>query len=59
MTGWYQGDYRENADKCAWKYGKMIRARDGTYSNVMLNGERFLIQENWVNARGGYCDVHY
>jgi len=24
-----------------------------------LGGDDYLIQQNWVNAAGGYCDVAY
>jgi hypothetical protein len=27
--------------------------------NVTLGGKQYLIQQNWVNASGGYCAMHY
>jgi hypothetical protein len=48
----------ENADKCAWKFGTTYTA-NGALANANLGGFDYLIQQNWVNAGGGYCAMSY
>jgi len=49
-AGWYFGDTgHEIGDECAWQFGTL--AADG--SNVVLNGARFIVQEEWSNAASG------
>ena len=31
----------------------------GSIANMQLAGLNFLIQQNWVNASGGYCALQY
>jgi hypothetical protein len=59
LNAWY--DYRgsENADKCAWTFGTESTASNGSKYNVTLGGKQWLIQQNWVNANGGYCAMSY
>lgn len=49
-TGWYDGQYDENADKCAWAFGST--------SLTFSNGSQWRVQGNWSNAahdaNGGY-----
>jgi hypothetical protein len=46
----------ENADLCVWTFGATSTAADGSlYNFVGGSGTQWLIQENWVNALGGYC----
>ena len=49
-TGWYEGQYSENADKCAWAFGST--------SVTFSNGTQWRVQGNWSNAahdaNGGY-----
>jgi hypothetical protein len=59
FTGWYDRRGYENADKCAWKFGTTYKTSNGAYANVNLNGVDYLIQQNWVNAGGGYCAMAY
>jgi len=46
----------ENADRCAWTFGGEYSS-GGARANVRLGARDFLIQQNWVNADGGYCDM--
>jgi hypothetical protein len=59
LNAWY--DYRgnENADKCAWTFGSESTASNGSKYNMVIAGYQFLIQQNWVNASGGYCAKSY
>lgn len=58
LNAWYDGSGYENADKCAWTFGT-ISGSNGAQYNMTLGNRHFLIQQNWVNAGGGYCDVKY
>jgi hypothetical protein len=55
LNAWYDNQGEENADKCAWTFGTTYRAGNGSLANMNLGGLDFLIQQNWVNAAGGYC----
>ena len=59
LNAWYDKRGYENADKCAWKFGATYTAANGSYANMNLGGKDYLIQQNWVNANGGYCDLIY
>lgn len=61
LNAWYDRRGQENADKCAWTFGTTSTAQNGSRYNVMLggSGNKFLIQQNWVNASGGYCAMQY
>ena len=58
---WYFDDNgNENADECAWQFGATFGVGTaGAHANVKLGTRYFLLQENWVNAGGGYCAVGY
>lgn len=56
-TGWYDSSGAENADKCAWTFGSIYKAPNGAWSNVKIGGMDYLIQQNWLNAGGGYCSM--
>jgi len=56
--GWFDSRGRENSDKCVNKFGPLYRTSTG-WANVTLNGRDYLIQQNWVNADGGYCALAY
>jgi hypothetical protein len=58
INAWYQGRYQENADKCAWTFGSTYSA-NGALANMQLGTRDYLIQQNWVNAAGGYCAKSY
>lgn len=50
FNGWYYQDTdHEIADECVWRFGTV--AGDG--SNILLNGDKYLVQEMWSNKAGG------
>ncbi|HEX6838016.1 MAG TPA: hypothetical protein VF334_15670 [Polyangia bacterium] len=59
LNAWYDRRGNENADKCAWTFGTESTASNGSKYNVTLGGASYLIQQNWVNASGGYCAMSY
>jgi len=59
LNAWYDRRGYENADKCAWTFGSTQTATNGAKYNMTLGGTKYLIQQNWVNASGGYCAVAY
>ncbi|HZU23081.1 MAG TPA: hypothetical protein VE998_09640 [Terriglobales bacterium] len=60
LNAWYDSRGNENADKCAWTFGNMSTASNGSlYNFTGASGTRWLIQRNWVNASGGYCAMSY
>jgi len=59
LDAWYDRRGAENADKCAWTFGATSTASNGSQYNVTLGGKHYLIQQNWVNASGGYCAMSY
>jgi hypothetical protein len=54
LNAWYDRRGAENADKCAWTFGTTYTV-GGAKANMRLGQRDFLIQQNWVNAAGGYC----
>jgi hypothetical protein len=59
-NAWYDSRGQENADKCAWTFGTTSAASNGSkYNLVGRSGTQWLIQQNWVNASGGYCAMSY
>jgi len=59
LNAWYDSRGYENADKCAWTFGRTYVTSNGSTANVKLGSSDFLIQQNWVNASGGYCAMSY
>jgi hypothetical protein len=59
LNAWYDRRGRENADKCAWTFGATYVTANGALANMNLGGADYLIQQNWVNASGGYCALSY
>jgi hypothetical protein len=59
LNAWYDHRGYENADKCAWTFGSTYTVSNGSTANVQLGSRDFLIQQNWVNASGGYCAMSY
>lgn len=53
-TAWYDNRGYENADKCAWTFGTTASNGTGVY-NITVGAKQFLVQQNWVNASGGFC----
>jgi hypothetical protein len=54
LNAWYDKRGAENADKCAWTFGSTY-ASGGASANMKLGTRDYLIQQNWVNASGGFC----
>jgi hypothetical protein len=54
LNAWYDQRGAENADKCAWTFGSTYAA-SGALANMKLGTRDYLIQQNWVNASGGFC----
>jgi Phosphate-induced protein 1 conserved region len=59
LNAWYDRRGEENADKCAWTFGATYTASNGALANMKLGTRDYLIQQNWVNASGGYCSKSY
>ena len=59
LNAWYDSRGAENADKCAWTFGTMFTAPNGSKYNMTLGSRNYLIQRNWVNASGGFCATAY
>ena len=59
LNAWYDSTGAENADKCAWTFGTTYGSAGGSLANMNLGGHDYLIQQNWVNANGGYCALSY
>jgi hypothetical protein len=59
LNAWYDRRGYENADKCAWTFGTQYTVGNGSEANMKLGTRDYLIQQNWVNASGGYCAVKY
>lgn len=59
LNAWFDRRGEENADKCAWKFGTTSTASNGSLYNVTFGTRNYLVQENWVNASGGSCALHY
>jgi hypothetical protein len=55
FDAWFDSNGNEMADKCAWNFGSVYRAGNGSQANVRLGNRDFLIQQLWVNATSGYC----
>lgn len=59
LNAWYDRRGYENADKCAWTFGTEYTVANGSKANMKLGTRDYLIQQNWVNASGGYCAMSY
>ena len=59
LDAWYDGGGAENADKCAWKFGTTYTTGNHAKANMKLGTRDYLIQQNWVNASGGFCAKSY
>jgi len=63
LNAWYDASGNENGDLCAWNFGTTFRVSNGSAANVTwtINSQayNFLVQQNWVNASGGYCALSY
>ena len=60
LNAWYDRRGNENADKCAWTFGTESTASNGSkYNFTGSSGTHWLIQQNWVNASGGFCAMSH
>jgi hypothetical protein len=59
LNAWYDNRGYENADKCAWTFGTTYASANNSKANMNLGGKDYLIQQNRVNASGGYCALSY
>jgi hypothetical protein len=59
LNAWYFNNGQENADKCAWTFGTMSTASNGSKYNVTLGSRNYLIQQNWVNSNRPACAMSY
>lgn len=57
FTGWYDRYGLENAGKCLGAFGETYTTANGARANMRLGQRDFLIQQNWVNGRRGYCGL--
>lgn len=51
---WYDQAGFENADKCAWMYGKASKTANGSFANMTLGDRQYLVQQN-VAANSNKC----
>ena len=56
MTGYSDASGWENGDKCAWNFGT-TKVLKGAKYNATFNGRNWLLQQNWLNAKGGLCSM--
>ncbi len=59
LNAWYDSRGNENGDKCAWRFGTTFKTSNGAVANVSFGGRNWKLQQNWVNASGGYCALAY
>lgn len=48
QNAWYDSTGYENADKCAWNFGIINTASNGSLYNLTLNSRNYLLQQNWL-----------
>jgi hypothetical protein len=58
LNAWYDHRGYENADKCAWTFGATYTV-NSAFANMHLGTRDYLIQQQWVNAGGGFCALTY
>ncbi len=55
---WYDSAGNEVGDLCSFTFGShLYGTANGSIANVQLGPRNFLLQEDWVNAGGGYCSI--
>lgn len=59
LNAWYDSRGQENGDKCAWTFGTVSTARNGSKYNMTLGTANYLIQQNWLNVGAGSCALKY
>jgi len=58
-TTWYDAYGNENADKCAWKFGKTYTTANGASANMKIGKRDFLVQQNWIVDQNQCCMTGY
>lgn len=56
-SGWFDRYGFENSTKCQGIFGPTYGASNGSRANIRLGMRDYLIQQNWVNARKGFCSM--
>jgi hypothetical protein len=73
LNAWYDAYGNESADLCVWTFGCTFtglgtnfgpgpgcpQSSNGAYYNTKLGQHPYMIQQNWVNAKGGYCALSW
>jgi hypothetical protein len=57
VGSWYDRYGLENSDKCVGKFGTTYTTANGARANFRAGAKDYLIQQNWVNDRKGYCSL--
>jgi hypothetical protein len=52
LNAWFFSNGEENADKCAYMYGKTKPLSNGSVYNENIGGKQWLIQQNWIGPGG-------
>ncbi len=47
LNSWFASNCEENADKCAWTFGTTTQLSNGARYNMIVNGLKYLVQQNW------------
>lgn len=56
FTGWFDDHGNENADRCAWQYGRRYR-RGRAWANMRLGRRHYYIQMNWRRGADPGCSL--
>jgi hypothetical protein len=59
MNGYYDANGEENGDKCAWQWGALYAAPNGSAYNMFVGNKKYLVQQNWLNVGAGQCVTAY
>lgn len=46
-NAWFDMKFDENGDKCAWQFGTLSYTSNGAIYNMLSNGRKYLVQQNW------------